>query len=124
VFPVLTPLRQRIALPFHGLHDGKVRWMMETSRGEWIIPTFGEQMSVRKNAPWCLCSRYHFTLRKRFSTSKITTFEEEPVCNDTHTLAIQTLLRYALSESKVRNASYVEQWDRRTLMSIWRSTLV
>jgi putative transposase len=31
VFPVLTPLRQRIALCFHALHDGMVRWMKPRS---------------------------------------------------------------------------------------------
>jgi putative transposase len=31
VFPVLTPLRQRIARCFHALHDGSVRWMKPRS---------------------------------------------------------------------------------------------
>ena len=31
MFPVLIPLRQRIALCFHALHDGMVRWMKPCS---------------------------------------------------------------------------------------------
>ena len=31
VFPVLIPIRQRIALFFHALHDGIVRWMKQHS---------------------------------------------------------------------------------------------
>ena len=31
MFPVLIPLRQRIALCFHALHDGMVRWMKPRS---------------------------------------------------------------------------------------------
>jgi putative transposase len=31
VFPVLIPLRQRLALCFHALHDGMVRWMKPRS---------------------------------------------------------------------------------------------
>jgi hypothetical protein len=31
VFPVLIPLRQRLALCFHALHDGMVRWLKPRS---------------------------------------------------------------------------------------------
>jgi putative transposase len=31
VFPVLIPLRQRLALRFHALYDGMVRWMKPRS---------------------------------------------------------------------------------------------
>jgi putative transposase len=31
VFPVLIPLKQRIALCFHALYDGMVRWMKPRS---------------------------------------------------------------------------------------------
>jgi putative transposase len=31
VFPVLIPLKQRLALCFHALHDGMVRWLKPRS---------------------------------------------------------------------------------------------
>lgn len=92
-----------------------------------IILTFGNRWAYAKLYLLSLLQMSFQIEKKELYNSKITKFEKESDFTDTttrNTLDMQAILRYAFTSREVFNASYIEQWGRRTFISTCRSTLV